>query len=121
MGAVRSNALLLQGRTITAHEALDWGLVSEVIEASQFEKLAPGKAVEMAKFPKQALIDTKGRLIAIFSEVRTSEKRDSTTYIYCCKSYAVFSLLALLKTKEIKQSLHEANYREIVVLVERYH
>lgn len=60
VGGPRAAEMLLFGRKITAGEAKEWGMASEVMPADKFAAEALAKAKQMAKLPPQALQLGKG-------------------------------------------------------------
>lgn len=59
VGAARTRELLLSGRTFTAREAVEWGLVAEVAPRSRVHDLALGQAAMVARLPHALLVDAK--------------------------------------------------------------
>ena len=54
LGAGRAAELMLLGRTLNAGEAKDWGMVNEVVPASEFESRVNRMIEKVAKGPTRA-------------------------------------------------------------------
>ena len=59
LGTARAFELMASGRRLSAQEALEWGLVSEVVEAGRFEERAREYAAEWAARPTRGVALTK--------------------------------------------------------------
>jgi peroxisomal 3,2-trans-enoyl-CoA isomerase len=68
MGFSKANELLLLGKKIDAREAKDSGLVADVFPDNVFHQEVLDRARTMARFPPNALRDTKGLTRAIYKD-----------------------------------------------------
>ena len=68
IGDRRARELMLTNRVLTAAEALDWGVVNQVVEAGQAETAARTLASKLAQGPTQAFAQVKQLLETSFSE-----------------------------------------------------
>jgi 2-(1,2-epoxy-1,2-dihydrophenyl)acetyl-CoA isomerase len=59
IGVARTMELLLTNRTLTAAEALDWGMVNEVVDDEQLVERAVRFAGELPKVPAYTLLQTR--------------------------------------------------------------
>jgi 2-(1,2-epoxy-1,2-dihydrophenyl)acetyl-CoA isomerase len=59
LGTARAFELMASGRRLAAQEALDWGLVSEIVEADRFEERVREYAAEWAVRPTRGIALTK--------------------------------------------------------------
>ncbi|MFC5502723.1 enoyl-CoA hydratase/isomerase family protein [Lysinimonas soli] len=59
IGSKRAAAMLLAGRPVTAQEALDWGLVAELVEPDEVDSRADEWARRLADGPSHVLAATK--------------------------------------------------------------
>jgi 2-(1,2-epoxy-1,2-dihydrophenyl)acetyl-CoA isomerase len=59
LGAARAFEWLTSGRRLTAAEAFQWGLVSEVVPAAEFAARTSALAEELASLPTRAVWQTK--------------------------------------------------------------
>jgi 2-(1,2-epoxy-1,2-dihydrophenyl)acetyl-CoA isomerase len=59
LGAARAFELMASGRRLSAQEAFDWGLVSEVVEAARFDERVAELAAEWAASPTRGVALTK--------------------------------------------------------------
>ncbi|KAG0168838.1 Enoyl-CoA delta isomerase 2, mitochondrial [Apophysomyces sp. BC1015] len=59
MGPSKANEMLLMGRTFTAEEMRDCGMISRLISAENFRETVLGYAEEAAKFSLEAMKVTK--------------------------------------------------------------
>ena len=59
LGTPRAFELMASGRRLSAAEALEWGLVSEVVEAGAFERRVADAAAEWAARPTRGIALTK--------------------------------------------------------------
>ena len=59
---------MLTNRVLTAAEALDWGVVNQVVEAGQAETAARTLASKLAQGPTQAFAQVKQLLETSFTE-----------------------------------------------------
>jgi 2-(1,2-epoxy-1,2-dihydrophenyl)acetyl-CoA isomerase len=59
LGSPRAFELMSSGRRLTAQEALEWGLVSEVVEAGSFEERVGALASRWASAPTRGIALTK--------------------------------------------------------------
>ena len=66
VGAARARRMLLFGEDVGAGEALEWGMISEVVPADDLRAAAAARAVELASLPTAALRYTKGMLLRSF-------------------------------------------------------
>src|SRR5262249_26624170 len=73
LGAPRAFEWLTTGRTLSAAEALGWGLVSEVVPAAELEERAAEVAQLFAAMPTRAVWETKRLLDA--AETGTLEQQ----------------------------------------------
>jgi 2-(1,2-epoxy-1,2-dihydrophenyl)acetyl-CoA isomerase len=70
VGQPRALGLLLSGRVLTANEALDWGLVTEVHDDAQCRGRAEGLAKSLAAGPALALGQAKRLVRASWESTR---------------------------------------------------
>ena len=68
IGDRRARELMLTNRVLTAAEALDWGVVNQVVEAGQAETAARTLASKLAQGPTQAFAQVKQLLETSFTE-----------------------------------------------------
>ncbi|MEC8754500.1 MAG: enoyl-CoA hydratase-related protein [Pseudomonadota bacterium] len=68
IGDRRARELMLTNRVLTATEALDWGVVNQVVEAGQAETAARTLASKLAQGPTQAFAQVKQLLETSFTE-----------------------------------------------------
>ena len=68
IGDRRARELMLTNRVLTAAEALDWGVVNQVVEAGQAETAARNLASRLAQGPTQAFAQVKQLLETSFTE-----------------------------------------------------
>lgn len=59
IGVARSMELLLTNRTLSAHEAHEWGLVNEVVADDDLLDAAVGRAERFVKVPGPTLLETR--------------------------------------------------------------
>jgi 2-(1,2-epoxy-1,2-dihydrophenyl)acetyl-CoA isomerase len=59
VGKSKAYEILLSDKNITAREALDWGLVDEVVPFSELDEATMKRALEFAKVPKHTLTGIK--------------------------------------------------------------
>ena len=67
IGDRRARELMLTNRVLTAAEALDWGVVNQVVEAGQAETAARTLASKLAQGPTQAFAQVKQLLETSFT------------------------------------------------------
>ena len=58
-GAALANEVLMDERKLTAQEARDFGLVSTLVPAPEFESVVKKRAAAMAAYPPETLVKTK--------------------------------------------------------------
>ncbi len=63
VGESRAMAMMLTGRAVKAHEALDFGLVSEVVATGQAVTRAKEIAATIAQFPQLAMLSDRRSLL----------------------------------------------------------
>jgi 2-(1,2-epoxy-1,2-dihydrophenyl)acetyl-CoA isomerase len=63
LGYTRTYEWLATGRTLTAEQALDWGLINEIVPASELLERAKRQAEELASRPARAMALTKTLLL----------------------------------------------------------
>jgi 2-(1,2-epoxy-1,2-dihydrophenyl)acetyl-CoA isomerase len=68
IGTRRTLELMLRNRTLTAAEALDWGLVSQVVPAAELSGAVDALARELASGPTEAFGLTKRLLLLSSTE-----------------------------------------------------
>jgi 2-(1,2-epoxy-1,2-dihydrophenyl)acetyl-CoA isomerase len=59
LGTPRAFELMASGRRLSAHEALDWGLVSEVVDAESFQERVGTLASRWGRAPTRGIALTK--------------------------------------------------------------
>jgi enoyl-CoA hydratase len=59
VGLGRALDMILTGRVVEATEALDWGLVTQVVEAGKHTERALGIAEGLAQFPQQTMLSDR--------------------------------------------------------------
>lgn len=59
VGEARARRLLLDGLTLTGEEALEWGLLDELVADERVEEAAIERAVALAGLPRLAFAQTK--------------------------------------------------------------
>lgn len=64
VGAARARGIILTNRVISAQEALDWGILSEIVDDDQVDARAREIAVDLAAGPSEALQTTARQLRA---------------------------------------------------------
>jgi 2-(1,2-epoxy-1,2-dihydrophenyl)acetyl-CoA isomerase len=62
IGEARARRLILQNETVTAEDADEWGLVSEVVDEDEIAEHTLDVARELAEGPSQAIADAKRHL-----------------------------------------------------------
>jgi 2-(1,2-epoxy-1,2-dihydrophenyl)acetyl-CoA isomerase len=72
LGYARAFEWMTSGRSLSAAEALDWGLVTEVVEAARLPGRAQELAAELAALPTKAVAMTK----RLFEHAATSRLQD---------------------------------------------
>ncbi len=73
IGMRRAQELMLTNRTLTAEEALEWGLVNKVVPADQLMDEAMGLATKMAAGPTKSYGMIKNLLLNTFSDTLESQ------------------------------------------------
>jgi len=73
LGEARAFEWLTSGRRLSAAEALQWGLVSEVVPAGELADRAAARAAELAAMPTRAVWETK-RLLAAAGRAGLAEQ-----------------------------------------------
>lgn len=68
VGIARAAELVLSGRLLTAHEALEWGLVSRVVPDEQLTDAALGLVEEIARKSPLAVANAKYVMTSVWSE-----------------------------------------------------
>lgn len=68
VGLLRAKELMLTNRVLTAHEAMDWGLVNRVVDGDHLMEEAMTLARQFANGPTKAYGGTKRLLLTAFSE-----------------------------------------------------
>jgi 2-(1,2-epoxy-1,2-dihydrophenyl)acetyl-CoA isomerase len=68
IGDRRTRELMLTNRVLTAEEALDWGVVNQVVEAGHAESAARTLAEKLAAGPTQAFAQVKQLLDTSFNQ-----------------------------------------------------
>jgi len=63
VGLLRAQDLALTNRTLSAQEALEWGLVSQVVSTEQIDQSAMAVCHQLAAGPKQAQATVKRLLL----------------------------------------------------------
>ncbi len=87
IGKARALELCLTGRTITAREAHDWGLVNELAAGSQLLERARKLAAQLLQMPALALRETKRVLHADEGpQSKTAHRLDTDAYLRCLES-----------------------------------
>ena len=87
VGKARALELCLTGRTITAREAADWGLVHEVVSGSMLLERARALAAQLLQMPALALRETKRVIHADEgSQPKIAHRLDTEAYIRCLES-----------------------------------
>jgi hypothetical protein len=84
VGKSRALELCLMGEPITSSQALDWGLVSEVVSGASLRKRGMQIAERMLQMPSVALRETK-RLVHLDEGIQSkvSHRADTDAYIRC--------------------------------------
>ena len=84
VGKSRALELCLMGEPITSAQALDWGLVSEVVSGASLRKRGMQIAERMLQMPAAALRETK-RLVHLDegNQPMVSHRADTDAYIRC--------------------------------------
>merc|ERR1712117_120690 len=59
IAADSANEILMDERKLTAQEARDFGLVSTLVTAAEFESVVKKRAASMAAYPRETLVKTK--------------------------------------------------------------
>jgi 2-(1,2-epoxy-1,2-dihydrophenyl)acetyl-CoA isomerase len=73
LGAPRAFELMASGRRLTAQEALDWGLVSQVFEAESFQESVAELASRWGRAPTRGIALTK----RLFDEAERSTLQET--------------------------------------------
>lgn len=77
IGGQRAGLMFLTGRRIKAEEALDWGLVDQVVPADQLEAAALALAAEIAEAAPLAVVSTRETLrLGLTDAVRRATNRE---------------------------------------------
>jgi enoyl-CoA hydratase len=84
VGKSRALELCLMGEPISSSQALQWGLVSEVVSAASLRKRGQQIAEKMLQMPAAALRETK-RLVHLDegSQPKVAHRADTDAYIRC--------------------------------------
>ena len=84
VGKSRALELCLMGEPITSAQALDWGLVSEVVSGASLRKRGMQIAERMLQMPAAALRETM-RLVHLDEGIQSkvSHRADTDAYIRC--------------------------------------
>jgi len=87
IGKARALDLCLTGRTITAREAHEWGLVHEVVSGSMLMESARKLAGQLLHMPALALRETKRVIHADEGpQPKTTHRLDTDAYIRCLQT-----------------------------------
>jgi 2-(1,2-epoxy-1,2-dihydrophenyl)acetyl-CoA isomerase len=73
VGATRASEMVLLGRQVAATEALDWGLVNEVVEADALELRVDAIGAQLASLSAPAVSRSKGSLRRALADGFTAE------------------------------------------------
>ncbi len=95
IGAGRANNILLRGGTISAQQALDWGLVTDIFPDEGFRESAIALAQELADLPRLQMQFTKQMLAT------NAEQGDPEAIMRCESQTFVAFLKAMKKTKPL--------------------
>ena len=84
VGKGRALELCLTGRTITARQALEWGLINELVPHVLLPKRAWQLAQEMLALPAEALRETKRLVHADEGQLpKVTHRADTEAYVRC--------------------------------------
>jgi enoyl-CoA hydratase len=87
VGKARALELCLTGRILNARQALDWGLVNEVMPNVLLQKRARQLAQEMLALPAEALRETKRLVHADEGQLpKVTHRADTEAYVRCFQS-----------------------------------
>ncbi len=87
IGKARALELCLTGRTITAREAHEWGLVNELAAGSQLLERARKLAAQLLSMPALALRETKRVIHADEgSQPKLAHRLDTDAYVRCLET-----------------------------------
>ena len=81
VGTQRALELALTGRTLTADEAREWGLVAQVVDDAEASATAAGLARALADGPAHAFGQAKRLIRSSYSETRESSAADEADTI----------------------------------------
>ena len=84
VGKARALELCLLGETISAAQALEWGLANEVVPGAMLRRRARDLAERMLRLPAQALRDTKRLVHADEGSLpKLTHRADTDAYLRC--------------------------------------
>lgn len=81
IGMTRAKDMVMRGRRVSAHEALEWGLVTEVVSPEELDNAAENLARELAALPGMALRVAK-RVMNLGAELPLSGGLQLEGYAY---------------------------------------
>ncbi|CAD5210568.1 unnamed protein product [Bursaphelenchus okinawaensis] len=81
MGTSKASEMLLFGKTITAQEAYEWGLVSQVIPHNQFEQETQRYLDQLCELPTESLRVNKTMVRALTKDALHKANSDECTLI----------------------------------------
>jgi len=84
VGKARALELCLLGNTVSAAQALEWGLVNEVVPGAMLRQRARDWAVQLLALPAQALRETKRLVHADEGSLpKVTHRADTEAYVRC--------------------------------------
>ncbi|MEW6304938.1 MAG: enoyl-CoA hydratase-related protein [Verrucomicrobiota bacterium] len=100
VGKARALELCLTGRTITARQALDWGLVHEVVSGSMLLRRARQLADRLLEMPPMALRETKRLIHADEGALpKLTHRAETEAYVRCFQTEDAREGVAAFKEK----------------------
>jgi len=86
IGTAKTLELMLSGKDITAHEALDFGIVNKVVPSNEIENRALEVARDIAKKPLSLISGIKKLLISSSEDLATFLEVENNLLLECIKS-----------------------------------